>query len=59
VRFDKTFIFDLWRLALYLELNNATNRANIESIGYSDDYQRRNDITSLPLTPSLGIRGSF
>jgi hypothetical protein len=59
LRVDKTFVFDTWRLELYLELNNATNRANIESIQYSDDYRRRDDITSLPLTPSLGVRGSF
>jgi hypothetical protein len=59
LRVDKTFIFDRWKLDLYLELNNATNRANIESIQYSDDYRERDDITSLPLTPSLGVRGSF
>ncbi len=59
LRVDKTFIFDAWRLDLYLELNNATNRANIESVQYSDDFRRREDITSLPLTPSIGIRGSF
>jgi TonB family protein len=59
VRVAKTFLFDRWRLETYLELNNATNRANIESVQYSDDYRRREDITSLPLTPSLGVRGAF
>jgi len=59
LRIDKTFLFDDWRLAVYLELNNTTNRANIESIQYADDYRSRDDIMSLPLTPSLGIRGSF
>ena len=59
LRIDKTFLFDDWRLDLYLEVNNASNRANIEAIQYADDYRSRDDITSLPLTPSLGIRGSF
>ncbi|MCC6623612.1 MAG: TonB-dependent receptor [Deltaproteobacteria bacterium] len=59
LRVDKTFVFDDWRLDLYLELNNATNRRNIESVQYASDYQSRDDIESLPLTPSLGIRGSF
>ncbi len=59
LRVDKKWVFDTWQLDLYLELNNATNRGNIEQIQYSDDYQRRDDITSLPLTPSLGLRGSF
>lgn len=59
LRVDKTFVFDRWRLEVYLELNNATNRANIEAIRYADDYLERADITSLPITPSLGIRGRF
>lgn len=59
LRVDKTFLFDDWKLDLYLEVSNATNRENIEAIFYSDDYRSRDDITSLPLTPSLGIRGSF
>lgn len=59
LRIDKTFLFDDWRLNLYLELNNTTNRANIESVQYTDDFRSRDDITGLPLLPSLGIRGSF
>ncbi len=59
LRVDKTWYFDDWRLNAYLELNNATNRSNIEQLSYSDDYSERQDITSLPITPSLGLRGSF
>jgi len=59
LRVDKTILFDTWRLQLYLELNNATNRANVEAVGYSRDFTRREDIESLPITPSIGVRGSF
>ncbi len=59
LRIAKTWIFDRWRLETYLELNNATNRANIEAVQYSDDFRRRTDITSLPLTPAIGLRGAF
>ena len=59
LRVDKDFVFDTWALKLYLELNNATNRENIEQVGYNYDYSAREDITSLPLVPSLGLRASF
>jgi len=59
LRIDKTWLFDTWKLDLYFELNNATNQANIEAVGYTDDFRERDDIESLPLIPSLGVRGSF
>lgn len=59
LRIDKTWLFDTWKLDLYFELSNATNKQNIEAIGYSDDYRERDDIQSLPIIPGLGLRGSF
>jgi hypothetical protein len=59
VRIDKSFVFNSWKLKLYLELTNATNRANVEQVGYSNDYATRQDIVGLPILPSLGIRGMF
>ncbi|MBL8788221.1 MAG: hypothetical protein JNJ59_25230, partial [Deltaproteobacteria bacterium] len=52
-------LFDAWKLDVYFELSNATNRGNVESVQYAPDYRSRDDITSLPLVPSLGVRGSF
>jgi len=59
LRVDKEFIFDSWRMKIYLELNNATNQANVERQGYNFNFSQRQDIVSLPIQPSLGIRGSF
>lgn len=59
LRIDKTWLFDAWKLDVYFELSNATNRGNVESVQYAPDYRSRDDITSLPLVPSLGVRGSF
>ena len=59
LRIDKTWVFDSWRLVTYLELNNATNRTNVEQVGYNFDYTERRDIESLPIVPSFGVRGSF
>lgn len=59
VRIDKEWRFDTWRLIAYLELNNVTNRANVEQVGYNYDYSERQDVESLPIIPSLGLRVAF
>lgn len=59
LRVDKRFVFDVWQLELYLELSNATNRGNIEQVGYNYDYSAREDIVGLPILPSLGVRASW
>jgi hypothetical protein len=58
-RLDKRFIFKSWVLALYLDVSNVTNHANVEGYTYSYDYQRRAAVTGLPIIPSVGIRASF
>ena len=59
VRVDKRFVFNNWKLKLYLELQNATNQQNTEFVNYTYDYRERDDVAGLPIIPSLGIRGSF
>ena len=56
---SKEFRYDSWILDLYLELNNATNRANVENVGYNYDYTERNDITGLPIVPAFGVKGVY
>ena len=46
---DKTFTFDRWKLALYLEVVNA----------YNFDYSDRTRLTGLPVLPILGIKGEW
>lgn len=59
VRVDKTFTFDLWRFAVFIEVLNAYNAHNVESYQYSYDYKTRVPLTLLPIVPTLGIRGEF
>jgi hypothetical protein len=42
--------------AVYLEVQNVTDRANAEEIIYSADYTRRGYLTSLPLLAIAGVR---
>jgi TonB family protein len=59
LRIDKQWIFERWILDTYLDIQNVTNRANVESLKSNYDYTRTAPLTGLPLFPSLGIRGEF
>jgi TonB family protein len=60
VRVDKTWDFSSFRLGVYLDLINAYNRTNPDSLSYNFDYSRsRVQSQSLPIVPSLGVRGEF
>jgi hypothetical protein len=55
LRFDR-----IWRRRggiwdLYLDVQNVTNRDNVEGVTYSMDYRQRYYTTGLPVFPSLGI----
>lgn len=59
VRIDKRFVFQNWMLALYLDVQNVTNRGNVEAVLNAYDYSERAFITSLPILPILGVRGEY
>jgi TonB family protein len=47
------------QLQVYLEVQNVTNRKNIEEIVYSPDFTRRGGIRSLPILPVAGLSWNF
>ena len=59
VRGERRWTFDTWRLVAYLELQNAYNRQNPETLQYNYDYSEHTFVTGLPIIPSFGIRGEF
>ncbi len=59
VRVDKRFVFERWVLALYLDVQNVTNRANVEAVINSYDYSREAFLQGLPILPVLGVRGEW
>jgi hypothetical protein len=58
-RIDKSFTFNRWRLALYLDVQNVTNTQNPEISTYNYNYTQQNFINGLPILPIFGIRGEF
>lgn len=59
-RIDKRWVFDSWMLNAYLDIQNVTNRANLDGISYNYNFTETEDGNQgLPLTPVLGLRGEF
>lgn len=58
-RVAKELALGTTRLELSLEVQNVTNRANVEEWIYDADYSTRGSIDGLPILPVLGARWSF
>jgi hypothetical protein len=54
LRVDRTWRRRWGTIAVYLDLQNVTNRANPEGVTYNEDYTHRSYTTGLPIFPSLG-----
>jgi hypothetical protein len=59
VRLDKTFLFDYWKLAVYLDVQNLYYAQNVEGSQYDYRFRERTDIPGLPILPTIGVKGSF
>ena len=59
IRIDKTWVYNTWKLNLYLDIQNATNRANQEGTIYSFDYTETTSLSGLPIAPILGVKGEW
>jgi hypothetical protein len=59
LRVDKVWTFPGWKLTLYLDCQNVTNRKNQEGWTYSYDYAQRTPTTGLPILPILGLKGEW
>ncbi len=59
LRVDKQWRFTGWTLRMYLDVQNAYNRANPEDLTYNYNYSQSRVQAFLPIIPSLGVRGEF
>jgi TonB family protein len=59
LRVQKTWTFDQWKLALFLDIQNLYNQKNPEGEVYNYDFSERSVLTGLPIIPSLGLRGEL
>jgi TonB family protein len=59
VRVEKTWLFQLWSIGAYLDIINVTNRKNAEGTDYDYRYRESTPITSFPIFPTVGVRGTW
>lgn len=59
VRIDKRFVFSTWTLAIFLDVQNATNQQNAEGQLYNFNYTQHAYVYGIPILPSLGVRGEW
>lgn len=59
VRIDKTWDFKNWDLTFYVDLQNATNRKNVDVMSWNYDYTLEEPIAGLPILPTFGLKGEW
>jgi TonB family protein len=59
VRAEKVWLYNTWSIGLYLDVINATNTKNAEAIEYDYRYRSSAPVTSFPILPTLGVRGTW
>lgn len=59
LRVDKEFTLRTVQMTAFLELQNATNRANVEVVGWNADYSAQDNITGYPTLPVFGFKGAW
>jgi TonB family protein len=59
VRIEKVWLYNTWSLGLYLDIINVANLENVEGFEYDYRYKNRAPITSYPILPTLGLRGTW
>jgi TonB family protein len=58
-RIEHDWLYNTWTLGVYLDVLNVFNRKNVEAYQYDYRYRDRSPITSYPILPMLGVRGTF
>ena len=59
VRVDREWQVGDWRLSAFLDVSNAYNHLRATGYNYDFNYGQRTAVTTFPVFPSLGVRGTF
>ena len=59
IRVDKEYVFRNWKLGTYLDIQNATSYANVEIMGWSEDFSEESPIQGSPVFPVFGFKGEW
>lgn len=59
IRLDKKWVFDTWIMSFYIDIQNVLNRKNTETLNYSFDYSQSEQVSFIPILPTVGLKGEF
>ena len=59
LRVDKEWPMRTWVLTTYVDIQNATNRRNVELVNWSSDYSDEIPVYGLPVLPAFGLKGAW
>ena len=59
VRIDREWTFDQFKLSAFVDVTNVYANAPIAGYAYNFDYSEREEVSGLPILPTIGLRGEF
>jgi TonB family protein len=59
VRAEHDWIFKTWSFGVYLDIINVLNIENTEAIQYDYRFRHSFPVTSFPIIPDIGVRGTW
>jgi TonB family protein len=59
VRAERTWLFNTWSIGLYLDVQNIYNNPNVEATRYDYRFRESATVNSVPILPTLGVRGQW
>jgi hypothetical protein len=59
VRAEKSWIYDQWSFAVYLDVQNVTNHLNEEFHVYDYRFRQQGSIQGVPILPTFGVKARF
>ena len=59
VRAEKVWLYNRWSIAAYLDIINVANVKNVEATEYDYRFRASAPVTSFPILPTLGVRGTW
>ena len=59
VRVEKAWLFKLWSMGLYLDIQNLLNASNAEATQWDYRFRESAPVSGIPFLPTIGIRGQW
>lgn len=59
LRFDRTVVYDTWKMNTFFEIINAYAHKNLAGYNYGPNYDRMEPVYQLPFLPTFGIEAEF